>query len=233
MPALTIDWLAPFFKPRTWLLMAGNSIPLLGVLLFGWDAPTLLFLYWLETAAIGFWMIVRVLRAPDLDLSTLTIQAPGIGADHPKGKHQNTALALFFTLHAGIFMAVHLLLLSVLLPGTWNQYLGSPVRFIASYIIPSGIWLPLAGFFVFHGVIAVSNMRNREPLKHAVAEFYSRIVVMQFVVIFGGFLAMTTGSTGMLVILIGMKTALDIYWQDISAHVVGAFNQASAKAKQR
>ncbi len=243
MPALKIDWLTPLLKLKTWLLIAGNSIPLFGVFYLGWDAPTLLFLYWLETAVIGFWMIVRVLRTPNLNIDTLEISTPELASKKDKrtgkgkGKYHNKAVALFFTFHAGIFMAVHLMFLNVMLPGAWNQHLGSPIRFVTDYVIPTGIWLPLAGFFVFHGVIAARNMHNREPLKHTVAEFYSRIIVMQFVVIFGGFIAMMTGGTGMLIILIGMKTVCDIYWEDISAHVVGAFgkarDRASEKAKQK
>ena len=40
-------------KPPALLLLAANLIPLVGVLVWGWDAFVLLMLYWLETAVIA------------------------------------------------------------------------------------------------------------------------------------------------------------------------------------
>ena len=86
--------------PSTLILIAANLVPLVGVLLWGWDAFVLLVLYWLETAVIAFWTIVRIAITPRNALGDIKFQ----GSDKPGAP---LGLALFFTLHAGIFMGVH------------------------------------------------------------------------------------------------------------------------------
>jgi len=55
---------ARLLHPSTLILLGANLLPLAGVLFWSWDAFVLLMLYWLETAVIGFWTIVRVATAP-------------------------------------------------------------------------------------------------------------------------------------------------------------------------
>ena len=52
------NWL----HPATALLLLANLYPLLGVMLWGWDAFLLLMLYWMETVIVAFWTVVRVAR---------------------------------------------------------------------------------------------------------------------------------------------------------------------------
>ena len=47
-------------KPSALILLAVILVPLIGVTAWGWDAFVLLMLYWLETAVIAFWTIVRI-----------------------------------------------------------------------------------------------------------------------------------------------------------------------------
>ena len=35
------------------ILAAGNLVPLVGVVLFGWRAPDILAMYWIETGVLG------------------------------------------------------------------------------------------------------------------------------------------------------------------------------------
>src|SRR5262245_21233935 len=46
-------------QPAPLILLAANLVPLVGVLVCDWDAFVLLMLYWLETAVIAFWTILR------------------------------------------------------------------------------------------------------------------------------------------------------------------------------
>ena len=57
--------------PSTLLLLAANSIPIFGVLYWGWDVFVLLMLYWLETAIIGGWTIARIALAPPGSLGNM------------------------------------------------------------------------------------------------------------------------------------------------------------------
>ena len=51
-------------RPPVLILVAANLVPLIGVIAWGWDAFVLLMLYWLETAVIAFWTIVRIATLP-------------------------------------------------------------------------------------------------------------------------------------------------------------------------
>ena len=55
----------------TLILLAANLVPLVGVLFWHWDGFLLLMLYWMETAVIAFWTIVRILMMPAEGLSEL------------------------------------------------------------------------------------------------------------------------------------------------------------------
>src|SRR3989338_6348873 len=42
-------------------LMVANSVPLWGVLFYGWDLFQILFIYWLESAIVGFYNIFKMI----------------------------------------------------------------------------------------------------------------------------------------------------------------------------
>jgi len=48
------------FTPAILALIVMNMIPLVGVLKFGWDAGTIVFLYWLENVVIGLLNIPKM-----------------------------------------------------------------------------------------------------------------------------------------------------------------------------
>ena len=86
------------------LIVGANAIPLLGVVLAGWDAFTLLMLYWFESAVIGIWVCVSVAMGDG--------RIEMLGATGDKGGFASgTGMALFIAAHAGIFMFVHVFFL--------------------------------------------------------------------------------------------------------------------------
>jgi len=46
--------------PAELALIASNAIPLVGVVLFGWDLFDLLFLYWVENLVVGFYTVLKL-----------------------------------------------------------------------------------------------------------------------------------------------------------------------------
>ena len=82
-------------------LVLSNLIPLVGVWFFGWDRWSIVFLYWMESAVIGFYAILKMLLAKGQP-KTLT---SGLGA-------QKLFIIVFFMIHFGGFMLVHLALLT-------------------------------------------------------------------------------------------------------------------------
>jgi len=118
----------------TLILLAANLVPLVGVLFWQWDGFLLLMLYWMETAVIAFWTIVRILMMPPESLSELKW---GTGAQVTS----RLGTAAFFTFHAGIFMAVHFLFLWELFSGDWAMRVHGIRDFIDQIVIGSGLGL--------------------------------------------------------------------------------------------
>jgi hypothetical protein len=189
------------------LLLVSNLIPVAGVLLWGWDTFTILMLYWLETLAIAFWTLLRVLFAFDAS--------------------SNIILALlsrlfmfgFFLIHSGGFMAGHFLFLWTYFGGEAGRTIATPQDFIQTMILGQGLWLPLAVSFIGRGIAFVFDMlaqfrdtareyRGEGPL---VGGLYLRIVIMHVVILAGAILAQKIGTIAPLLLLVAIKTAVDLW----------------------
>lgn len=187
------------------LIVGANAIPLLGVLLAGWDAFTVLMLFWFESAVIGFWVCVAVAISHQDQMNIRNLQGPPV--------RPGLAAALFIAAHAGIFMLVHFFFLMGFreigdLPsaGFFN-----PGEVIETQFLEQGLWLPLAGLFVLRGLVTVSDRVAGRPLEPTVVGFYVRIVLMQLAILFGGFFVMMIGGTvAPLVLLILLRVAIDV-----------------------
>lgn len=197
------------------ILLIGNLIPLAGVLLWGWDAFLLLMLYWMETVIAAFWTMVRIARAPY-----------GTTGSLENGRKLGSRItAVFFTVHSGLFIVVHLVFLWVLFSGTWPARTGGLLGFFRHAIFDEGLWLPLLFMFMSHGAFLLFGwLPKRKPMRppdaaaaHRAAKqmggiivaFYGRIFVMQFVIIVGAWIAVFVSSMAPLVLLIVLKTVFE------------------------
>jgi len=189
------------------ILLATNLIPLAGVAFWSWDIFLLLILYWFETAIVGFWMAIRSLREPP----------------DGKGRAAVAANILFFTAHGGLFMTVHMVFLWTLFSGTWPQRIHNPDDFVRLIVIGSGLWLPMIAMFIGRGVTTLLDMRRLQawftgeavPYETArrdsgIHAFYARIVTMHLTILTGAALAQKLGTIAPLIILIGLKIAIDL-----------------------
>src|SRR5690606_19072195 len=130
------------------LPVGANLIPLLGVLLAGWDPFTLLMLYWFESAVIGFWVCVAV--ATSRDQFSLFPQPGALAAPSRIGE------ALFIAAHAGGFMFVHLFFL-LGLSSVANLNRADDAGLLLTLLVERGLWLPLAGLFLIRGLVTWSD----------------------------------------------------------------------------
>lgn len=231
--------------PSTLILLAANLTPLLGVLFWGWDAFVLLMLYWLETAVIAFWTVVRIATMSCRALADIQFE----GSD---GKPAAPlALAAFFTLHAGIFMGVHFLFLWELFAGAWRQKIHGPVGFLDTMIVGTGLWVPLLVLFGVRGalmmfqsvkphVMRVFNLApgradDRDapylsPGESVLFGLYVRIFVMQLTIILGAWFALVMGTPGAYAFLIAVKTAIDLAFQVFGDMIHAAWIKTKKKA---
>jgi hypothetical protein len=207
------------------IVLAANLLPLAGVWFWGWDAFQVLMLYWAETVIVALWTLARIATMPD----------PGRAAGAGRIVI-NAGKTAFFALHSGIFIAVHLVFLLTLFSGEWAGRMSRPLAFLDALFIESGAWVALLLAFIA-GLIAfvtatpqptvVTWFLNRfgrrraafaphEPdsdtdhLSPVISALYTRIIVMQFGIIFGAWLANSFGNHGPLMIVIVLKSVIEL-----------------------
>lgn len=194
------------------ILILSNLVPLAGILFWGWDTFVLLCLYCLETAVIGFWTIARA--------ATMSRDPGSVAGRSIAG---TLALAGFFTVHAGLFMSVHMLFIYSLFAGPWANRIHDARDFIRLIVIGKDLWIPLLALFVGQGAIFINDAVNRfvfakQPLTgvdtgEIMGGFYQRIVIMHVAIMGGAFVVQAIGTTAPLIILVLLKIAIEIRLQ--------------------
>jgi len=197
-------------------LTLANLVPLGGVFLFGWDAATLILLYWIENVVVGIYNILKIAL---------------VKTASPAG-HLGKLLSIpFFCLHFGGFCAVHGLFLLVffkigdsgdLFPkDPWPAHLVF-LQMLISVIktlwhnLPNGMGWPVIMLFISHGISFVQNyLGKKEYTSFTVGKLmnqpYKRIVLMHITIIAGGVPIMLMDSPiPLLCILVVLKVGMDI-----------------------
>tara|TARA_R110001599_G_scaffold353231_1_gene590967 strand:- start:40578 stop:41327 length:750 start_codon:yes stop_codon:yes gene_type:complete len=191
------------------VLVLVNLLPLVGVLMLGWDVAALMVLYWSENLVLGFYTLLKMLVVSPL-------RALGMGT--------------FFVIHYGGFCAVHGLFIVTLLLGEgldpmpgdpWPAFLVFPqmlvnvVRQVLVYAPPDWL-LAVAALYISHGVSFVVNFligreRDELNLSQLMAAPYGRIMILHVAILLGGFAVIALGQpVAMLAVLVLLKLALDV-----------------------
>ena len=164
-------------------LILANTIPIFGVIFFGWDLFQIIFLYWLESGVIGFYNIIKmIVISPKASLFFVP----------------------FFIFHYGMFMAVHLFFII---------FLFSPQQPLTSFMILSPFIALIVshGVSFLGNFVRGKEYQNAVLVVNQMIAPYIRIFLMQFTLIFGGIISLTLGTpVTALVILIGLKTLVDL-----------------------
>src|ERR1700674_772186 len=219
--------LAPrhLLHPSTLVLLAANLLPLVGVLAWHWDAFLLLMLYWTETAVVGVWTMARIGVSP----------AGAMGPLYVNGKPTSSraALVVFLIVHSTIFMAIHFVFLWALFSADWAGRVHGVGDFVDRIVVDSGMWAPLGALFIGRGVVFLFDVLRPDLLQSLVRTlfrrtvrlpapappgdpgtvligFYGRIMMMQVAIILGAVLSFALGTIAPLVLLIAIKTVVDV-----------------------
>ena len=182
-------------------LIAVNTIPLFGVLFFGWSLFSIMFLYWLENGIIGFFNVFKIALARASRPSRFTV------GGRPVNPSNREVRIIFFILHYGLFWTVHGVFVFVFFGTSSEPFGGVGLR---------GVAIAAAAIFLSHGVSFFVNFLGKEeyltvtPDQQMTAP-YSRVVVLHVTVLAGGALADSLGAPlAALVLLILLKTAIDL-----------------------
>lgn len=197
-------------------LVAVNLVPLVGVLFFGWSLFSLMLLYWFESGIVGFFNVLKILRAsgPAPENQEFTIN------ERPANPANKWFIAPFFVLHYGIFWTVHgvfvflvfgLGVFDVLAPDRPSGFSGGLRGFE-----PVGVAVAAAAMLLSHGVsFFVNFLGKREYLAVSPMEQmsrpYSRVFVLHVTVLAGACLTAFLGTPlAALVVMVFLKTAFDL-----------------------
>jgi len=193
-------------------LILANCLPIIGVLFFDWDAPTILILYWIENLIIGAFNVLRMAVVP----------VHGENAGCAKG-----FLISFFLMHYGLFCMVHgffvvaIVSFLFLAKGGTLPLDTSPFDFwpMLWYLTArSGSVFPLAvtGLIISHGLSFGLNYLGRGEYRTAnigllLFSPYGRIVVLHLTILFGACLIAFTGiAQAWLAVMVVMKIIVDL-----------------------
>jgi hypothetical protein len=227
------------------IALAGNLIPLAGVLSWGWDPFQLLMLYWMETVIVAGFALARLGTVPKELLGKIRIN----GVERP-ATHRN--LIELFGLMAATFISVHLLFLWLLFSGDWTKKVRGPISFAQVFVIESGAWIPLLFAFLAGTIAFLTSPTRPQFARNLQARFFGagvpaetpkfdeathgvgaavggmlgRIVIMQAAVIFGAMLAKSYGTQAPMLIVIGLKTLLDLRNRPLRGATVTTENRA-------
>ncbi|MFL5714926.1 MAG: DUF6498-containing protein [Chloroflexota bacterium] len=191
-------------------LIVANAIPLFGVLFLGWNVWTILTIYWLENGVVGIFNILKMSKAagpePAGSSAVRYNGRPIIG-----GAAAKATLIPFFVIHYGIFWVVHGIFVLTL---PQFQAFGDETAGIAND--PVSVAFVLIGLAISHGISYRLNYIGRgEYLRTSVARQmgapYGRLFVLHLTIIVGGMaIAFTGASSAAVLVLVVLKTALDL-----------------------
>ena len=190
------------------LALATAAVIAWGVLVLGWSPFVVLLLFWAENVVIGAFNVAKMLA------TGLRLGAAGLLG--------SVALSAFFTVHYGLFTAVHGMFVVLLFGGAeagrgaMDGGLAGPLAAMADRLFAERDgWLAVAAIVLVHLSGFVQWLaRTRDappPLKELMGAPYGRIVVLHVTLIASGFLvqALKAPVAGAL-LLVGLKLAYDL-----------------------
>lgn len=182
-------------------LVAANATPLFGVFFLHWQVFPLLLLYWLENVVVGFFNVLRMATADPTD--------PGSWI----GKF---FMIPFFCVHYGMFCFVHGIFVFALFG---KSQFGQPFEVLQN-VVPAiqrtGLGFAALSLASSHALSFFVNYIHggeyrRASLGLLMAQPYSRVMVLHFTILLGGFAMLALGSPvyGLLMLVL-VKTGVDV-----------------------
>jgi hypothetical protein len=186
-----------------WILVAANVVPFLGVAFWGWDALTVVLLFWMENVIIGVLVIARILCVDPADPATWLRKLFAVP---------------FFCVHYGAFVAAHgAIVFKVIGKKDSAQQILDWLRGAAEDYFLLLALAVLAGshlFSFFRNYLYRGEVRVAR-ISGLMADAYPRVLVLHVAILSGGFVAEMAGSP--LVLLLGLLVLKT--WLDLNAHI--------------
>lgn len=191
----------------SWFILIHNLLPVIGVLFFGFDAGSIIFIYVAETVIIGILTIPRILLAEKNPDSTP-------GADGRSGLGGRIFIMFFFLVHYNAFNFGQIQFIIPMI----SKGEGSALSIFFNFIYQNEFMhYALLSVFVTHTVSLISDYilpKVYKTVSPVAIMFlpYPRIFIQQFVAIFGGFVLLALDAPVILLIMLQLlKAAVEIF----------------------
>jgi hypothetical protein len=192
------------------LLIGANLIPLVGVLVLGWDILTILVLYWIENGIIGVFNVLRMARAEGPAEAPRASRA-GLRLN-PIGEQQSRGyLISFFAFHYGLFWVVHGVFVFAI-----PAFAGGGAESVYRNFSAAAVLIGTVALAISHAVSYVRNFIGRGEYRRIspTAQFgqpYPRLFVLHITILAGAWVLISLGQPVLLVaLLVALKTAFDL-----------------------
>ncbi len=196
-----------------WLL-AGNLVPLAGILFGGWKLHTILVVYWIESGVTGGIFTTKILRCTGKDEAAELPSFPKVENGRPVTSlvgRPNREIAYVFLRQYGSFWLGHGCFILIY-----------PVVFAVEFASLSTVGVVSVGLVTSHFASYRRNFIDREEYSHTgpvtlMIEPYRRAFVLHVTVVLGAIVITMIGSpAGAVVVMISLKTLFDVfgYWSE-------------------
>ncbi|MFT4688862.1 MAG: hypothetical protein ACJASX_000303 [Limisphaerales bacterium] len=192
-------WQTTEDKTSVVALVSMNLIPVFGVFFAGWDAGTIMLVYWAENLVVGFYNILKMALATE---SPIPVRMFLIG---------------FFTVHYGLFCLVHGVFVLAMGKG-----MSGGIEIGQLLVGLKTIAVAVIGLMISHGYSFFENFirrgeRARTTTLGQMAAPYGRIVLLHIAILAAGVPVLLLGSPmPLLLILVALKIVIDLVLHRVS-----------------
>lgn len=171
------------------LLVAGNLLPLGGVLLFDWSVYEVVLLFWAENLVIGLYAVARM-----------------VTLYRRNGDRRNLLLIPFFCFHFGAFSLGHLIFVISTFRPEHHAAGGTGMS----------LWIPFLALLISHGASYILNFLGKQEYRDMTGEQammapYKRVIVLHVTILAGGLLVTLLGQpVAALALLVALKIIIDV-----------------------
>ena len=212
-------------SPEAWGILLFNILLLLFLFLDPEAKYLVVAAYFLETLIIGIFNVIKMFIISVFNPGQGSTPGGGATSVAPKTRMGSLGSGLFyivfFIFHFGLFYFVQLTFVVVMIGsrgGGESSFIPDPVRFFGATLGEQGlyIFLTLLAYQLFsllHTFLLKGEYKERSVMAQGMQP-YGRIIIQQFVVLIGGFfIILFNGALVLSLLLIIIKTFVDIYAQ--------------------
>ncbi len=195
--------------------IAGNLIPLIGVLLFGWDLPSIVVMYWIETGVVGLVNVLRIRKS--IALGPASVDAAGT-VERPiqRGAASGSwLLALLWLLAYGFFWAILGPFVIQIANGGfyegasrtgWTGASGEVIAWGTASLVGGTVVAYIGDYVIGRRYLTVSSLELlRDP-------FVRIFVILATIAVGGVGIALIGSSVGFLAAMVIAKTMVEIWF---------------------